>query len=271
MARSRGRSTWIDQAHPSFPSPYEGANSFQGAARNDAHLLVLAFPGLPGPAGHGGLLRPGGLPGPRAQQHARDGRLPQRRGGEGCVPQPPLQHLAPLHPPDLRARRRDREARGRTRTRWRRTTTSTGSRSPSASSPPTTSSTQPLQPRCADPVHELGALGKRRLGLPRRHRRLHGGVRRGMEHEGLGAPLRRLHGADGLQRRDLDKHLLDAHGQILEFDRRYARGRPHGHVRPFVYWNQARMGNYADALASPDIADRPLRVAGLPLEGRLRR
>lgn len=53
----------------------------------------------------------------------------------------------------------------------------------------------------------------------------------------------------------LDKRLLDAHGQILEFDRRYAVGDLTGTVRPFVYWNQARMGNYADALAEPDIGD----------------
>ncbi len=54
---------------------------------------------------------------------------------------------------------------------------------------------------------------------------------------------------------DLDKHLLDAHGQILQFDGRYALGDLTGMVRPFVYWNEARMGNYSDALAGPDIAD----------------
>jgi high affinity Mn2+ porin len=53
----------------------------------------------------------------------------------------------------------------------------------------------------------------------------------------------------------LDKHLLDAHGQILEFDRRYGVGDLTGTLRPFVFWNQARMGNYSDALAEPSIAD----------------
>jgi high affinity Mn2+ porin len=53
----------------------------------------------------------------------------------------------------------------------------------------------------------------------------------------------------------LDYRLLDAHGQILEFDRRYAVGDLTGTLRPFVYWNQARMGNYDDTLASPEISD----------------
>jgi high affinity Mn2+ porin len=53
----------------------------------------------------------------------------------------------------------------------------------------------------------------------------------------------------------LDYRLLDAHGQILEFDRRYGVGDLSGTFRPFVYWNEARMGNYSDALAMPDISD----------------
>jgi high affinity Mn2+ porin len=53
----------------------------------------------------------------------------------------------------------------------------------------------------------------------------------------------------------LDKHVLDAHGQILELDRRYSVGDLTGTLRPFVFWNQARMGNYADALAEPSIAN----------------
>jgi high affinity Mn2+ porin len=53
----------------------------------------------------------------------------------------------------------------------------------------------------------------------------------------------------------LDAHLLDAHGQILQFDRRYSVGDLTGTLRPFVFWNQARMGNYSDALAISDIAD----------------
>ncbi|HXQ80079.1 MAG TPA: carbohydrate porin [Opitutaceae bacterium] len=53
----------------------------------------------------------------------------------------------------------------------------------------------------------------------------------------------------------LDYHLLDAHGQVLQFDRRYSIGDLAGTLRPFVYWNQAHMGNYSDAVASPDISD----------------
>jgi high affinity Mn2+ porin len=51
----------------------------------------------------------------------------------------------------------------------------------------------------------------------------------------------------------LDYHLRDAYGQILQFDRRYSVGDLTGTLRPFVFWNQARMGNYADAVASPGI------------------
>jgi high affinity Mn2+ porin len=53
----------------------------------------------------------------------------------------------------------------------------------------------------------------------------------------------------------LDKHLLDAHGQILELDRRYSVGDLTGTLRPFVYWNEARMGNYSDALQEPSIGN----------------
>jgi len=53
----------------------------------------------------------------------------------------------------------------------------------------------------------------------------------------------------------LDDHVREAHGQILEFDRHYAVGDLSGTFRPFVFWNQAHMGNYEDALANPAIAD----------------
>ena len=53
----------------------------------------------------------------------------------------------------------------------------------------------------------------------------------------------------------LDPHLLDAHGQILQFDARYTVGGLGGTLRPFVFWNEAHMGNYDDALAAPDIAN----------------
>ncbi len=53
----------------------------------------------------------------------------------------------------------------------------------------------------------------------------------------------------------LDPHLLDAHGQILQFDRRYSAGDLAGMLRPFVFWNQARMGSYQDAVENPVITD----------------
>jgi high affinity Mn2+ porin len=49
----------------------------------------------------------------------------------------------------------------------------------------------------------------------------------------------------------LDKHLLKAWGQILQWDRRYARGNRTGTVRPFVFWNRADMGNYGLAVSDP--------------------
>ncbi len=49
----------------------------------------------------------------------------------------------------------------------------------------------------------------------------------------------------------MDYHVLKAHGQVLEWDRPYAWDGRSGTVRPFVYWNEARMGSYADAAASP--------------------
>lgn len=49
----------------------------------------------------------------------------------------------------------------------------------------------------------------------------------------------------------LDAHLAKAWGQILEFDRRYTLGGHSGTVRPFIFWNHADMGDYADALALP--------------------
>jgi high affinity Mn2+ porin len=53
----------------------------------------------------------------------------------------------------------------------------------------------------------------------------------------------------------LDYHLLDAHGQIIQFDRRYSVGDLKGTFRPFVFWNQARMGSYQEALGNPAMAN----------------
>ncbi len=55
----------------------------------------------------------------------------------------------------------------------------------------------------------------------------------------------------------LDPHLTQAYGQILQYDIRYAlSGDRTGTLRPFVYWNRAHMGLYAaaDGENTPDIA-----------------
>jgi high affinity Mn2+ porin len=49
----------------------------------------------------------------------------------------------------------------------------------------------------------------------------------------------------------LDYHVNRAYGQILQFDDRYIWNGLHGTVRPFVFWNQAKMGLYSAAAAQP--------------------
>lgn len=53
----------------------------------------------------------------------------------------------------------------------------------------------------------------------------------------------------------LDYHVQEANGQILQIDRHYTVRDLAGTVRPFVFWNRARMGNYSDAIAYPDITN----------------
>lgn len=52
-----------------------------------------------------------------------------------------------------------------------------------------------------------------------------------------------------------DYHLGKAHGQILQFDRRYIVGGRSGTTRWFAYWNQAHMGSYAVAAQQQDPED----------------
>lgn len=49
----------------------------------------------------------------------------------------------------------------------------------------------------------------------------------------------------------LDPHFDKAYGQILEWDQKYAWAGHAGNVRSFVYWNQADMGSYAEAISDP--------------------
>ena len=51
--------------------------------------------------------------------------------------------------------------------------------------------------------------------------------------------------------RELDKHLRRALGQVFEWEERYVVDGHAGALRPFVYWNRAHMGNYAEATRSP--------------------
>jgi high affinity Mn2+ porin len=48
----------------------------------------------------------------------------------------------------------------------------------------------------------------------------------------------------------LDARLSKAHGQVLQLDRSYTWLGHTGTVRGFGFWNQARMGNYADAMGN---------------------
>jgi high affinity Mn2+ porin len=49
----------------------------------------------------------------------------------------------------------------------------------------------------------------------------------------------------------LDPHFLEAWGMVTEFERRYTLGSRHGTVRLLGFLNQANMGSYEDAVASP--------------------
>ena len=53
----------------------------------------------------------------------------------------------------------------------------------------------------------------------------------------------------------LDSRVDRAHGQVLEWERRYLVGSHPGTVRPRVYWNQAHMGLYQAALEEPGTPD----------------
>ena len=66
----------------------------------------------------------------------------------------------------------------------------------------------------------------------------------------------------------LDYHVLEAHGQILEFDHGYSAGDLAGTLRPFVYWNQARMGELFGRGGQSGHRRRAVSVARLPLQGR---
>ncbi len=58
-----------------------------------------------------------------------------------------------------------------------------------------------------------------------------------------------------------DKHIGKAFGQILQYDVRYKVGERKGTVRPFVYFNRAHMGNYAEAARQPYPSDITLTRA----------
>jgi high affinity Mn2+ porin len=49
----------------------------------------------------------------------------------------------------------------------------------------------------------------------------------------------------------LDHHVAKANGEILQYDRRYRWDGHPGTLRAFVYWNRGKMGSYADAAGQP--------------------
>lgn len=65
----------------------------------------------------------------------------------------------------------------------------------------------------------------------------------------------------------LDHHLARAYGQILQFDYRYIWNGRHGTVRPFVYWNRADMGLFSAAAAQPNPENITLTRAYRSKEG----
>jgi high affinity Mn2+ porin len=59
----------------------------------------------------------------------------------------------------------------------------------------------------------------------------------------------------------MDFHVLKAHGQILQFDYRYKWGDRSGTLRPFAYWNQARMGSFNLATEAAEGTGTPAETA----------
>jgi high affinity Mn2+ porin len=249
------QATWIYQAHPSFDSPYEGANSLTGDSEADRTFSFSLFTGyrlLPGTEiyfdpeafqGHGlsNTLGVAGFPNGEAVKaafpnlHYNTSRLYIRQtfglGGETEKIDSDEQHIGGTYDVDRITLTVGKMAADDI---FDNNTYSGGARSQFMNWSLWESSAWDY------PADIVGYTAGFAAGWNTKDWALNYGIF--MEPtESNGAVL--------------DKHLLDAHGQILEFDRRYSVGDLTGTLRPFVFWNQARMGNYSDALAEPSIAD----------------
>lgn len=250
---AQGQMTWIDQAHPSFPSPYEGPNSFQGASqaeRTFSFSLFLGYRVLAGTElyfdpeffqGHGlsNTLGMAGYPNGEAVKaafpnlHYNTSRLYLRQtfglGGETEKVEGGQQQVGTSYYVN-------------------RVTLTVGKLAASDLFDDNEYSHDARSQFMNWALWESAAwdypadIVGYTAGFAAEWN-----TKDWELHYGMFMEPTEPNGAD------LDKHLLDAHGQILQFDRRYSFGALSGTVRPFVYWNQARMGSYADAVALPSI------------------
>jgi high affinity Mn2+ porin len=248
------QATWIDQAHPSFPSPYEGANSFTAAAESDRTFSFSVFAGirlfpeteiyynpellqghaLANTVGIAGFPNGEGAKAAFPNLHYSTSRLFIRQtielGGDKAPVEDDQNQVARSYDED-------------------RLTLSLGKFSASDFFDGNTYSHDSRTQFMNWAIIESGAwdypadVVGYTAGFVAEWN-----TKNWMLHYGIFMEPTVPNGAR------LDYHLLDAHGQILQFDKRYSAGGLTGTLRPFVFWNQAHMGSYADTLASPDIA-----------------
>ncbi len=248
------QSTWIEQGHPSFNSPYEGPNSFTGPSEWDRTFSLSVFLGYRIWAGTELYLDPEVFQGHGLSDTLGIAGFPNGEGSKAAFPN--------LHYNTSRLFiRRTFGLGGETEKveddqnqvagayDVNRVTLSLGKFSASdffdANAYSHDARTQFLNWSLIDsaawdyPADDLGYTGGFVAEWNARNWTLHYGI------------FMEPAVSNGAR---LDYHLGDAHGQVLQLDRRYAWGDLAGTLRPFVYWNEARMGNYDDALAEGDIA-----------------
>jgi high affinity Mn2+ porin len=249
------QATWIDQAHPSFPSPYEGMNSFSPEAQSARTFSFSLFMGYRLLADTEIYFNPEELQGRSLSNTVGIAGFPNGEGGKASFPNLHyntsrlfLRQTFELGGPtqkaddDVNQVGRDYDV--------DRVTLSLGKFSGADFFDANSYSHDPrtqfmnwalLESAAWDfPADALGYT----VGFVAEWNTQEWAVRYGIFMEPAVS--------NGTM---LDDHVRQAHGQILEFDRRYSLGDLSGSLRPFLYWNQAHMGNYADALASPEIAD----------------
>jgi len=250
-----GQATWIDQAHPSFNSPYEGQNSFTGQSQSERTFSFSIFLGCRFGAGTEIYFDPEVFQGHGLSETLGIAGFPNGEGSKAAFPN--------LHYNTSRLFIRqvfglggdtekieDDQNRVAGAFDVNRITITVGKLSASdffdANLYSHDARTQFLNWALIDsaawdyPADGLGFTAGFVAEWSTRAWLLHYGI------------FMEPTVSNGAR---LDYHLPEAHGQILEFDRRYSVAGLPGNLRPFVFWNQARMGNYSDALASPEIAN----------------